>query len=119
MKKGFTLIEVIAVIVILGIIGLIAVPVSNSIVKRSKEKLYNEQVERIIDACKKYVLENDSALPDEVENQTKSVSIETIYNAGLLEGEIPNNPKTNEPMNGHVEITYSNNRYTYRFVEDS
>ena len=116
MKKGFTLIEVIAVIVILGIIGLIAVPISNSAVKRSKEKLYNEQIDKIISACKNYILENDDADPDE--NYTRYVSIEILQNTGYLGKEEIIDPKTGEVINGSIQVTYTNGKYAYEYVED-
>ncbi len=116
MKKGFTLIEVIAVIVILGIIGLIAIPVSNNITKRSKEKLYNEQIDKIISACKTYMLENDNTDPDE--NFTRYVSIEILQNTGYLGKEEIIDPKTGEVINGSIQVTYTNGKYAYEYVED-
>ena len=116
MKKGFTLIEVIAVIVILGIIGLIAVPISNSVVKRSKEKLYNEQIDKIINACKNYILENDDADPDQ--NYTRYVLIEDLKSAGYLGKERLINPKTNKEIEGSIQVTYTNGKYTYEYAGD-
>ena len=57
-KRGFTLVELIAVIALLGIIGLIAIPVVEGIVKRSKDRIYNTQLEEIKSAAKKAVTEN-------------------------------------------------------------
>ena len=54
-KRGFTLVELIAVIALLGIIGLIAIPVVEGIVKRSKDRIYNTQLEEIKSAAKKAV----------------------------------------------------------------
>ena len=38
MKKGFTLIELMAVIVILGVIALIMVPVTSNMISKAREK---------------------------------------------------------------------------------
>ncbi len=118
MKKGFTLIEIIAVIVILGIIGIIVVPISNGVIKRSNEKMYNEQVTRIIDACKSYVLENDNNDPDE--NYQNTISISTLKNEGYLDNSKELiNPKTKKEMKGYVKVTYSSYEgYSYEYVEN-
>lgn len=117
MKKGFTLIEVISVIVILGIIGLIAVPIANNITKSSKEKLYNEQVDRIIDACKNYVLEDDRVLPEEEDGSVNTVDIGQLKAAGLITNDDIKNPLTNELMSGIIEITYFDKEYNYRYID--
>ena len=52
MKKGFTLIEMLAVIVILAIISLIIFPEVNKVIKSSKEKSYKTQIDNLIDATK-------------------------------------------------------------------
>ena len=117
MKKGFTLIEVIAVIVILGIIGLIAVPIANNITNSSKEKLYDEQVDRIIDATKKLALDDGDYLPEEIDGSMKVVKLETIQSNGYLTSDDIENPLTKEKMNGEVTITYYNNEYIYEYGE--
>ncbi len=43
-KKGFTLIEVLAVIIIIGVISLIIAPITIGIIDRSKENMYNNQL---------------------------------------------------------------------------
>ena len=43
-KKGFTLVELLAVITVIAIIGLISVPVVEGIVKRSRQKAYDRQI---------------------------------------------------------------------------
>ena len=55
MKKGFTLIELIMVITLLGILATIAVPVISGVINDSKEKAYEKQVSVIISAAKEYV----------------------------------------------------------------
>ena len=43
-KKGFTLVELLAIIVVLVIIALVLVPVVNNIVYRSKKKAFEDSV---------------------------------------------------------------------------
>lgn len=57
-NKAFTLVELIAVITILGIIALITVPAINGAVVKSKEQAYVTQKNSIIAAAKKWNLDN-------------------------------------------------------------
>lgn len=55
MKKGFTLVELLAVIVILSIIGMITVPMATSYIETSRKKSYAISVDNAIEAAKEYV----------------------------------------------------------------
>ena len=59
-KEGFTLVELLAVIVIIGIIYLIVFPSVTSFIDKSKEKSYNIQVDLIEKASKKSLQNVDS-----------------------------------------------------------
>ena len=43
MKKGFTLIEIIAVIILIGVIALITYPIIDKTIKNSEEKALEKQ----------------------------------------------------------------------------
>lgn len=120
-KKGFTLIELIATLIIVGIIALIAYPVVNSTIKNSKQKSYNAQVELIIEATKKLGLKNTDLLPED--DETSKIYLNTLIQEGLLknvsnEGLI--NPLDDTIMDGCVVIKYSSeyNQYTYEYIEE-
>ena len=53
-KKGFTLVEVLAVVVILGIIMLIAIPNVNKLIMRNKKENCEAMKKNIINATKNY-----------------------------------------------------------------
>lgn len=59
-QKGFTLVEVLAVIIILGIVVTIVYPIVVSTIKSSEIKAYNSQREIIKKAAKVYALEKES-----------------------------------------------------------
>ncbi len=58
MKKGFTLAEVMAVVIILGILVILAFPQILKLVKDTEEKLDSATVEIIKVAAKSYVTDN-------------------------------------------------------------
>ena len=116
-KKGFTLIEVLAVITILSIIGVIIVIKVGESVNTAKNTLSETQIKNIITATKKYVTENPDLLPDMVEGSDALISINELIENGIIENENVIDPKTKEKINGCVEITYNedNNQYEYKY----
>lgn len=113
MKKGFTLIEVLAIIVILGIIAsIIGVSVSGTI-DNTKNRSYQQQVHTIEKAASMWAVENTQLLPS---SGTCTITIEDLYNSGHLPN-IPKNPVDGGVMNGKVDIYYyaEKNQYTYKY----
>ncbi len=114
MKKAFTLIELIMVIVILGIIALITLPTVNSILKDSRQKAYNNQIDLIEDTARTYMTKNNMKLP-----KTKcNVSVAQMKQAGLLSNEDVLNPMdtTTNFNSAAVTVEWKNNKYQYTFV---
>jgi prepilin-type N-terminal cleavage/methylation domain-containing protein len=58
-KKGFTLIELIGVILLLGIISLIAVPAVSNIIQQSKKEAFRASVIYIFEATTIYIYDNN------------------------------------------------------------
>ena len=59
MKKGFTLVELIVVIVLLSLISIFTFPSINKVINERKEKLYNIQVENIKASAESYINKNN------------------------------------------------------------
>lgn len=126
MKKGFTLVELLGVLITIGFISLITIPVVTSIIKNSKNRLYDTQVNLIIDAAKKYVLEN-------VDDETKIsktlnnyLTVETLIKNGYLENkgegskvEIKDPRDESQIMNGCVTVKYKNNKFKYTYSDST
>ncbi len=77
-RKGFTLIEILATIVILGILLIIAVPSASNIIKNSKKKTFFVSVSNIVNAIKpeNVINENDYCMynyRDDKENQNGNI----------------------------------------------
>lgn len=116
MKKGFTLVELLAVIVIIGVVALIAVPSIMKNISESKESLYTTQVQNIELAAKKWATDSTSLLDSEYLNSS-FVSVKMLQDLDYLSREKINNPKTGEAMYGCIEVTYdaTNKSYTYTY----
>ena len=147
-NKGFTLIEILAVVIILSIIITIMVPSSNYLIERNKEDNYKQLEKSIINATKVYLSDNrynitldygsDLCEDGEAEENISSISgndlidnkilISTLVNSRALttnsNGNIIN-PKNNEEIldldNSYILVKYqcSSKDYTYSLEENS
>ena len=79
-EDGFTLVELLGVIVILGIILAIAIPGIGTIVDNARTNTEKHQAELVVDAAKMYVLDNGNTIP----TSGKITSTELVR-AGYLE----------------------------------
>ena len=114
-KCGFTLVELLAVIVILAVIATITVVITGKVVKNSKASLLDRQKQTIEEAARNYYLKEGM---NEILNSEEScVNLSTLLNKGYLETEKVINPLTKEDMNGSVFITYSSNNYNYKYQD--
>lgn len=118
-NKGFTLVEISVVVLILAIITLIVVPAVRTVLSNSKDKAYNLAVTSIEDAAKSYHYNNSNTVEDDITaNGYSDVTIETLKEDGFIIGDIEN-PKDKSNMDGYVRITEpSLNNYDYNFVSN-
>ena len=109
MKKGFTLVEMLAVITIIGLLALLTVPAIDSIIKENKNTVYELQENQILDALKEYASENALTLEDE-----NTITLGDLKRAGLIDKNI-RNPKTNQCFANNIElnITRQGNNFIY------
>src|SRR5574344_346504 len=118
MKKGFTLIELIGVIVIISLLSLIIYPQVNTIIRNQKESLYNSQLKIVIDAAKNYVTSNSGSL--DITSSGYLISISDLYNGGYIDKSNVINPKTGEAFNECIAVKYNSkdNQYNYQYNSD-
>lgn len=102
-KRGFTLVELLAVIVILGVLLMIAVPAVQNVIKKTKNNATQKQAELFIDAAKKM------AIIDEPTND------KVIYKLSDLDSDVDTNRFT-----GMVVASKENGSYKYYiYLNDS
>lgn len=112
-KNGFTLIELIAVLVILSVVITITVTIVGPIISGSRDDLLENQKHNIEEAAKIYYLKEGN-----LDASNSCVNVSDLISKGYVESSEILNPKNNEPMNGSVKITYSSNQYKYKYQEN-
>ena len=122
MKKGFTLVELLAVLIILGLILTITYYSVSSILDSSRNSLSDTQESALIEAAKVYYLEAGMNLEaDGSYNNKVCVTVAYLINNGYVDKSRvadPSSPSSN--LEGYVLITRSNtNNYTYQYKSDS
>ena len=93
-KNAFTLIELLAVIIILSMLAIIGSVAVTKIVKDSKEELSQTQKESIISAAEMWSADNLDKMPQS--GECKYILLSDLKNYGLLGDVI--DPKTNSEM---------------------
>ncbi len=98
-NKGFTLIEIIASVTILGIISVISIVAYSNYLKQTKQKSYNTMAKSAASAAGEYVMDNMGV---------ESVTLEELVEKQYLEP--PMDPENkDEKCTGKVDITYVHN----------
>ncbi len=117
--KGFTLTELLAVIIILGLLILIIVPVVDHANTRAKNELYLIQRDNIIKGAKNWAAKNFAILPEE-EGEMLTLTIGQLKQSDFVDKNITD-PRTKKkfPNDMEVTITRENNSYSYDLLEDT
>ena len=105
-KKGFTLVELLAVVVLLGIIALLTVPVVDKILRDNRQKTNEVNIDTILNAAYDYVQQNPSKLPVK-DGEPSKFTLGDVINSGLLKEDIKN-PKnyTAYSKESVITVTY-------------
>lgn len=116
MKRGFTLVELLGIIVVLGVIATIVTPVIQKTLSENKDSVYNSLMEQIKGDAKDYLSVNSKLLPEN-ENDSIQVKIGDIKKSGLIQISI-RNPKTDNIISNesYVTVTKKGNNYIYDVV---
>ena len=115
MKKGFTLVELLGVIIILGVIALITFPIIDKSIKNSKQQALDRTIDSIEEAAYRYSVENDIGYSTEYQ----TLQLSDLVSKGFLKENITN-PVTNEQMQGCVLYRWddTNNQYIFEYDEE-
>lgn len=122
-NKGFSLIELLAVIIVLGILAAIAIPSINSYLEEGKEKTYIQNVAEIEKASKKWVITYGNTVEWDVDLETGikkyELDLKDLKKTEFIADEYTKNPLEEDlEMSGCVLITLSpSDIYNYKYYE--
>ncbi len=118
MKRAFTLIELLASIVIISLLALFTISTVSSQFKRKKDELYIQQLKTIKMAAEMYGSENKS----KIKKYSSCVTLTLVFlkQYGYIDQNIKN-PLNSELLDDNkifVNITKKENGYTYSVYDD-
>ena len=117
--RGFTLVEILAVITLIGVLALITIPTIDVVIKSTREKGYENQKEVILSAAKDYGASNMMDLPT-VDGDYIYITLGDLKLGGFIEVDVIN--PINEMCISNdtvIVITRKNNNYTYKFRDEN
>ena len=108
-NKGFTLVELLAVIVVLAIISIITIPMIGNVIEESKKKALEQSVNGLVEAARYYSIENDGTYEFLFDENKKG---ETINGKKLsYNGSIDAEGKLYLDKDGNISICVYNDKY--------
>ena len=115
-EKGFTLIELIGVIVLLAIIILITYPSIVNIIKKSNNKINSATSALIISGAKNMVDENKNSYPL-TNGNVYCPTIEDLVNKGYVISDLETGNGNKIDTKQYVKINVQNNKYQYEITK--
>ena len=109
-QRGFTLIELIAVLVILTIIRSIAIPSISASIERSKEKQRNAKIKIMESAAEIYIVDRKSLIT----SSSCYVKIDELISSTLINADDKIDPTTNSDFGGCILYNKLEGTYSYQ-----
>ena len=111
-KRGFTMVELLGSIVILGILTTISITGIQGIMAKAKEKYYESQEQAIVAAARNFVEKNKQYLP-KLNGSITNISLKTIVEAKYIDKVVDYSKKACSNDESFVQIFNYDNDYYY------
>ena len=113
MKKAFTLIEMLAILLLLAVLSLILIPTVQKSLKNAKNDIYNAQVKVVLNAAESYFMDSNYVITD---SEKKVIYLSDIVKSGYLDSKKIINTIDENEMTGCVLISTYSNQYHYKYL---
>ena len=112
-RFGFSLVEVLAAIVILGILTTIAIISVSRIIEKAKRNHYATQEKNIILGAQSFFETTKDTLPKSL-GQSRMITLRELINAKYIDKVLDYNKNECDPDNSYVKVTkYTDTKYSY------
>ena len=111
-SRGFTLIELMAVVTILVIVSLVIIPIVDVNIKKSKNEMYSIQIENIRMAGQNYFSDNINLKPGT--NSSSFVTLDLLVSNEYID-EVTN-PKTGRPFSENIYVQLLNRNGSFYYL---
>ena len=112
-KKGFSLVELLAVVVILGLIAAIGIGVTSNLVEKSKREKMESQKNTVTLSAQTYMQNNKNLVP-KIIGESRIIKISDLRLSNYLTEDIKNNEGESCMEKSYVKVyKLSNSEYTY------
>ena len=129
MKKGFTLVELLAVISLIATITVVAIPGVNKVREDVNKSMFCKKVELVLSAAERYAEEHKNALSlrnNNIEDGSPCLvnkTLRELIDAGVIESESTNiksfkNPLTKEEMLDDIVAFYMKDENVYAIYQE-
>ena len=120
-KKGFTLVELLAVIVLIGVVATIATVSINGIQRKVELNMFKSKLELALGAVENWGLDNKEYLKDSLQVKDKTVLGKEISVSELMDNEYLSADSYDDTGKGHIfdsndeDIRGNVNFYAYNY----
>ncbi|HOP65526.1 MAG TPA: InlB B-repeat-containing protein, partial [Bacilli bacterium] len=125
-NRGFTIIELLAVIVIIAVITSIAVPSIFKITDKAKTRLYCSKLEIVQKSAERYADDNsliNTCEVDGIEYPCESITIQELINGNYLDADDTTgsflDPRDKTAINTMAILVYQKNDRSYAYIADT
>lgn len=116
-KKGFTLVEILAVVIILGVISIIVYPVLNKVLKDNRKRAFEASLNAVVRAAELYKTDNNNVLGI-VDYDDENIDISNLgkWQAGTLTDSVDTDGNTKIYLTGFYDGEFCATGYEGNFT---